>query len=78
MVFSPKPADDINRMGRATHARCLHCGTRLPLYRKLTDAEFCSAAHRKAFHEDQSRLAVERLMETQQICSRLRRMPAGI
>src|SRR6185369_14624469 len=58
-------------MGWANHARCLHCGVNLPLYRKITDGEFCSAAHRKAFQEDQSRLAIQRLMETQQMCNRV-------
>lgn len=58
-------------MGWANHARCLHCGVNLPLYRKITDGEFCSTAHRKAFQEDQSRLAIQRLMETQQMCNRV-------
>jgi len=57
-------------MAWVNHARCLHCGLRLPLYRKLTDGEFCSAAHRKAFQDDQSRLAMERLMETRELCLR--------
>ncbi len=44
--------------------RCLHCDGKLPLYRKLTSGQFCSAAHRKAYWEEQERLAVERLHQT--------------
>ena len=58
-------------MGWANQARCLQCGVRLPLLRKLTDGDFCSAAHRKVFQEDQSRLAVERLMESHKQCNRV-------
>jgi hypothetical protein len=44
--------------------RCLHCDGKLPLYRKLTSGQFCSAGHRKAYWEEQERLAVERLHQT--------------
>ena len=44
--------------------RCLYCDGKLPLYRKLTSGQFCSAAHRKAYWEEQERLAVERLHQT--------------
>jgi hypothetical protein len=36
----------------------------LPLIRKLTDGQFCSAAHRKAYWEQQQKLGVERLQKT--------------
>jgi hypothetical protein len=36
----------------------------LPLYRKITNGQFCSAAHRKAYWVEQERLAVERLHQT--------------
>ncbi|MEO8025598.1 MAG: hypothetical protein ABI823_03965 [Bryobacteraceae bacterium] len=45
--------------------RCLYCDGRLPLYRKLTDGQFCSASHRKAYWLEQQRLGVERLQSTQ-------------
>jgi hypothetical protein len=44
--------------------RCLHCDGRLPLYRKITHGQFCSSAHRKAYWQEQERLAVERLSQT--------------
>lgn len=44
--------------------RCLYCDGKLPLYRKLTSGQFCSAGHRKAYWEEQERLAVERLHQT--------------
>jgi hypothetical protein len=44
--------------------RCLYCDGKLPLYRKITHGQFCSAAHRKAYWQEQERLAVERLHQT--------------
>ena len=44
--------------------RCLHCDGKLPLYRKITHGQFCSGAHRKAYWQEQERLAVERLHQT--------------
>ena len=44
--------------------RCLYCDGRLPLYRKITNGQFCSTAHRKAYWQEQERLAVERLHQT--------------
>lgn len=44
--------------------RCLYCDGRLPLYRKITHGQFCSSAHRKAYWQEQERLAVERLNQT--------------
>ncbi|MSV36188.1 MAG: hypothetical protein EXQ47_11425 [Bryobacterales bacterium] len=44
--------------------RCLDCDGKLPLYRKLTSGQFCSAGHSKAYWEEQERLAVERLHQT--------------
>jgi len=45
--------------------RCLHCGKRLSLLRKFSDGEFCSAEHRHLFHQQQSDLALARLIEAQ-------------
>lgn len=45
--------------------RCLHCGKRLTLLRKFSDGEFCSAEHRQTFHQQQSDLALARLLESQ-------------
>jgi hypothetical protein len=44
--------------------RCLYCDGKLPLYRKITHGQFCSATHRKAYWQEQERLAVERLTQT--------------
>ncbi len=44
--------------------RCLHCDGKLPLYRKITHGQFCSTNHRKAYWQEQERLAVERLHQT--------------
>jgi hypothetical protein len=57
-------------MARANDARCLCCGAKLSRYRKLSDTEFCSAAHRKEFQDNQSKLAVERLAESQKLLRR--------
>src|SRR5205807_6046152 len=52
------------QMSWADDIRCLYCDGRLPLYRKITNGQFCSAAHRKAYWVEQERLAVERLHQT--------------
>lgn len=44
--------------------RCLYCDAKLPLYRKITSGQFCSTAHRRAYWQEQERLAVERLHQT--------------
>lgn len=51
-------------MSWADDIRCLYCDGRLPLYRKITNGQFCSAAHRKAYWQEQERLALERLHQT--------------
>lgn len=51
-------------MSWSDETRCLHCDGKLPLYRKLTSGQFCSASHRKAYWKEQERLAVERLHQT--------------
>src|SRR5579871_544567 len=51
-------------MSWADDIRCLYCDGRLPLYRKITNGQFCSTAHRKAYWAEQERLAVERLHQT--------------
>ncbi len=51
-------------MAWSDNVRCLYCDGKLPLYRKLTSGQFCSATHRKAYWQDQERLAVERLHQT--------------
>ena len=43
--------------------RCLLCGKRLALLRKLTDGEFCSSAHRKRYVEEEQKLALARLVD---------------
>src|SRR5438105_15353394 len=44
--------------------RCLYCDGKLPLYRKITSGQFCSAGHRKSYWQEQERLVVERLHQT--------------
>jgi len=46
--------------------RCLHCGDKLPLFRKVTGGEFCSEEHRRAYAHEQSNLALSRLIDEQQ------------
>lgn len=46
--------------------RCLFCGKRLALLRKLTDGEFCSSAHRERYIEEGQKLALARLIESEQ------------
>ncbi|MBY0507780.1 MAG: hypothetical protein K2X03_27960 [Bryobacteraceae bacterium] len=43
--------------------RCQYCGKRLPLFRKLKDGEFCSAAHREQFIAQADQLALATLQE---------------
>jgi len=45
--------------------QCRHCGKRLALLTRLTGGEFCSAAHKKSYEEEYSRLAFSRLIEAQ-------------
>src|ERR1700731_4456000 len=51
-------------MAWSDNIRCLYCDGKLPLYRKITSGQFCSAVHRKAYWQDQERLGVERLHQT--------------
>ncbi len=51
-------------MAWSDNVRCLYCDGKLPLYRKLTSGQFCSAVHRKAYWQDQEKLAIERLHQT--------------
>ncbi|MCC7496461.1 MAG: hypothetical protein IT160_02710 [Bryobacterales bacterium] len=48
--------------------RCLHCSKRI-LLRKFSNGEFCSEAHRQAFFEEQQRLALARLAESERALS---------
>src|SRR5579871_4211608 len=57
-------ARTMGRMAWSEDTRCLYCEGRLPLYRKITHGQFCSNAHRKAYWEEQERLAVERLHQS--------------
>jgi hypothetical protein len=46
--------------------RCLYCGRQLALFRKLTGGgEFCSDAHRQSYQDEYNRLALSRLLQTQ-------------
>lgn len=47
--------------------RCLYCGKRLALLRKLTDSEFCSDGHRRLYQREQEQLAVARLSSPQKL-----------
>lgn len=44
--------------------RCLHCGKKLSLLRKLSGGEFCSDGHRAAFHRQQEEIGLKRLIES--------------
>ena len=43
--------------------RCQYCGNNISLIRKFKDTEFCSAEHRELFQEEQTSLALARLVE---------------
>lgn len=43
--------------------KCLYCGKRLALLRKLTDSEFCTDAHRRAYQKEQEQMALARLSD---------------
>ncbi|MBI3682294.1 MAG: hypothetical protein HY235_18095 [Acidobacteria bacterium] len=45
--------------------RCLYCGKRLALLRKLTDSDFCSSLHRRLYQQEQEKMALARLVEGQ-------------
>src|SRR5580698_9652197 len=51
-------------MSWSSDIRCLYCDGKLPLYRKITNGQFCSAPHRKLYWKEQERLGVERLHQT--------------
>src|ERR1700733_7519828 len=51
-------------MSWSSDIRCLYCDGKLPLYRKITNGQFCSTAHRKLYWQEQERLGVERLHQT--------------
>ncbi len=51
-------------MSWSSDIRCLYCDGKLPLYRKITSGQFCSAAHRRLYWQEQERLGVERLHQT--------------
>jgi len=46
--------------------RCLQCGNKLPLFRKVTGGEFCCEEHKQAFAHEQSNRALSRLIDEQQ------------
>ena len=53
--------------------RCLHCGSTLSTFKKLTDSDFCSAQHRDLFYTEQQKLILERLRTSATRFHRLRR-----
>lgn len=52
--------------------RCVHCGSPISAFKKLTDSDFCSAGHRDRFHAEQQRLILERLQHSAERLQRLR------
>lgn len=42
---------------------CRHCGKKIPLLKRLSDAEFCSVAHRSEFMRIEEAAAISRLMQ---------------
>lgn len=59
--------------------RCQYCGKRLPLFRKLKDGEFCSAAHREQFIAQADQLALATLQEQRErtIRARAEKLPVS-
>jgi len=56
---------------------CLHCGKEVSLFKKLSDAQFCSAEHRQHFYDDQQRLMLERVQAAAARAQRLRGAATG-
>jgi hypothetical protein len=56
--------------------RCQYCGKRLPLFRKLKDGEFCSAAHREQFVAQADQMALAALTEQRERTNRAMREPS--
>lgn len=52
--------------------RCLYCGKKT-LLRKFSNGEFCSDSHRQIFFEEQQRLALARLAESEQALTAAKR-----
>ncbi len=50
--------------------KCLYCSTRLPLIVKLKHSDFCTDEHRSAYFEQQQKLALQCLIETEQILNK--------
>jgi tetratricopeptide (TPR) repeat protein len=57
--------------------RCLHCGNEVSLFKKLSDAQFCSTEHRQHFYGDQQRLMLERVQASASRLRKLRQAAAG-
>ena len=53
--------------------RCLHCGSTLSAFKKLTDSDFCSMEHRDQFYTEQQQLIRERLKYSRTRLHRLSR-----
>ena len=51
-------------MSWSEDTRCLFCDGKLPLFRKLSQGQFCSKAHQEAYWKEQDKLAVESLHRT--------------
>src|SRR4051812_19632539 len=47
--------------------RCLHCGTELPVFKRLSGQEFCSEDHRQRYYQRYDRIALDRLSDAQPI-----------
>lgn len=45
--------------------KCIYCGKRIAMLRKLTDSEFCSDMHRRLYQQEHETMALARLMDTQ-------------
>ena len=53
-------------MSWSDDARCLYCGSKLALHRKVRSEQFCSDTHERSFRLEQDQLALHRLEETHQ------------
>lgn len=56
--------------------RCQYCGKRLPLFRKLKDGEFCSAAHRAQFLAQTDQMGLAALQQQRERVLQARQKPA--
>jgi hypothetical protein len=60
----------MNLLMAKARSECLFCSAKLPLFLKLKHADFCSDEHRAAYYDQQQKLALQCLIDTEQLLAR--------